>query len=128
MRLRPYVCIFLLVLLAGVLMMLLDVVIDPLAVRGDRWFLGRVFYYPAGGSYFGVPLSNFAGWTVVGWIIVGGYLAAIPSGSRGASPGAGAALYYGIVLFGLSVTVWIGEWGLLAVGILVQAGGFLLLY
>ena len=26
---------------SGVLMMLLDVVIDPLSVRGDRWFLGR---------------------------------------------------------------------------------------
>ena len=52
------------VLLAGVLMMLLDVVIDPLAVRGDRWFLGRIFTYPAGGVYFGVPLSNFAGWAL----------------------------------------------------------------
>src|SRR5262249_17392998 len=30
--------------LAGILMMLLDVVVDPLAVRGDRWFLGRIFY------------------------------------------------------------------------------------
>src|SRR5947207_15912731 len=60
--------------LAGVLMMLLDVVIDPLAVRGDRWFLGRIFYYPSGGVYFGVPLSNFAGWLAVGWLTVGGYL------------------------------------------------------
>ena len=32
--------------LAGILMMWLDLVIDPLAVRGDRWFLGRIFYYP----------------------------------------------------------------------------------
>ncbi len=48
------------------MMMLLDVVIDPLAVRGDRWFLGRVFDYPSGGVYFGVPLSNFAGWLLVG--------------------------------------------------------------
>ena len=44
-----------LVALAGVLMMWLDVVIDPLAVRGDRWFLGRIFYYPEPGLYFGVP-------------------------------------------------------------------------
>lgn len=45
-------------------MMLLDVVLDPLAVQGDRWFLGRVFYYPGGGDYFGVPLVNFAGWAL----------------------------------------------------------------
>ena len=60
--------------LAGALMMLLDVVVDPLAVLGDRWFLGRVFYYAEPGIYFGVPLSNFAGWFLVGWVIVGGYL------------------------------------------------------
>src|SRR5262245_8548596 len=59
---------------AGVLMMLLDVVIDPLAARGDRWFLGRIFYYPEGGVYFGVPLSNFAGWVIVGTVGVGAYL------------------------------------------------------
>ena len=63
-----------LALVSGVLMMLLDVVIDPLAVRGDRWFLGRIFYYPEGGVYFGVPLSNFAGWMILGASGVGGYL------------------------------------------------------
>jgi len=50
----------------GVLMMALDVVIDPLAVRGDRWFLGQVFTYAEPGIYFGVPCSNFAGWVIVG--------------------------------------------------------------
>src|SRR3989442_8255778 len=63
-----------LALLAGFLMMLLDVVIDPVAVRGDRWFLGYVFYYPDGGSYFGVPLADFAGWWIVGTLAVGTYL------------------------------------------------------
>lgn len=63
-----------LALSTGLLMMALDVVIDPLAVRGDRWFLGRIFYYPDGGVYFGVPLTNFAGWVVVGTVGVGMYL------------------------------------------------------
>src|SRR5258706_4861747 len=31
-------------LLAGFFMMMLDVVIDPLAVRGERWIFGRIFY------------------------------------------------------------------------------------
>src|SRR5262249_62375973 len=54
------------VLLTGAfLTMLLDVVIDPLTVRGERWFLGRIYYYPDGGIHFGVPLSNYAGWFVV---------------------------------------------------------------
>jgi putative membrane protein len=118
--------------LAGILMMLLDVVIDPLAVRGDRWFLGRIFYYPAGGVYFGVPLSNFAGWVLVGWIIVGGYAWATRDAggftSRGGAPGPGVAVYYGVLAFNLAITLWIGEWALFSAGVLVQAAGFLLLY
>jgi uncharacterized membrane protein len=104
-----------LALTAGFLMMWLDVVIDPLAVRGDRWFLGRIFYYPEGGLYFGVPLSNFAGWWLVGGLGVGGYLAAagVPDGR----PGPGVGLYYGVLAFNLAVTAWIGEWALLLAGL-----------
>ena len=65
----------------GVLMMALDVVIDPLAVLGDRWFLGQIFTYPTPGVYFGVPLSNFAGWVIVGAVGVGAYLALVPGAS-----------------------------------------------
>jgi putative membrane protein len=105
-----------LALFAGVLMMALDVVIDPLAVRGDRWFLGRIFYYPDGGVYFGVPLSNFLGWVIVGAVGVGGYLALVRDAS-GREARAGVALYYAVAIFNLAVTVWIGEWVLAAVGL-----------
>jgi putative membrane protein len=80
------------VLVAAVVMMLLDVVIDPLAVRGDRWFLGRIFYYPEGGVYFGVPVSNFAGWMIVGWVGIGGFVVcseAVGVGSKRRWPGRG---------------------------------------
>jgi uncharacterized membrane protein len=53
--------------IGGALMMLLDIVIDPVALRGDHWFLGRVYFYPNGGPYFGVTISNFIGWFVVGF-------------------------------------------------------------
>ena len=121
-------------LLTGVLMTALDMVIDPLAVRGDRWFLGRIFYYPDGGAYFGVPLSNFAGWTIVGAVSVWIYLtgAARPARTEGGprkvhgAPVAvsrlgarvwpGVALYYVVLGFNLAVTAWIREWVLLAIG------------
>ena len=106
-----------LALLSGLLMMLLDVVIDPLAVRGDRWFLGRIFWYPEGGVYFGVPLSNFLGWFVVGAAGVGGYLLLAGKHAIGAKPLVGVALYYGVLLFNLALTAWIQEWVLLAAGV-----------
>ena len=130
--------------LGGVFMMLLDVVIDPVAVRGDQWFLGRIFYYPNGGVYFGVPLSNFAGWLVVGMVGVGGYtlaayiygwgrtgactvperLLSVPQGARDPlrqKPIGGIALYYAVLAFNLAVTAWIGEWLLLAIGLVLHA-------
>jgi outer membrane lipoprotein-sorting protein len=109
--------------------MLLDVVIDPLTVRGDRWFLGRIYYYPDGGIHFGVPLSNYAGWFVVAVAAIAvlqtierraGWSAA---GARHV-PYAGLlepALYLGIVAFNLAITAWIGERLLALVGALLYA-------
>ena len=107
--------------LSGVLMMLLDVVIDPVAVRGDRWFLGRIFFYPEGGLYFGVPLSNFVGWAVVGAVGTALYLALAPPNARDRRRGPGIALYYAVLLFNLAVTTWIGEWMLFTVGTSIHA-------
>jgi len=109
--------------LSGFFMMMLDVVIDPVAVRGERWFLGDLFHYAQDGVYFGVPLSNFAGWWLVGAIGVFAYEAcARAGGSREAGRvEAGIALYYAVFVFNLAVTGWIGEWKLAAVGAALHA-------
>jgi putative membrane protein len=111
----------------GFLMMLLDVVIDPIAVRGDRWFLGRIFYYQEEGHYFGVPLSNFAGWALVGAIGIGGYLWLVRDG-WGTRPRPGMALYYAVLAFNLAVTAWIREWVLLGLGLVVHVTVAAVLY
>jgi uncharacterized membrane protein len=108
--------------LGGTLMMLLDIVIDPVAVRGDRWFLGHIFFYPNGGSYFGVPLSNFVGWLVVGMVGIGGYIYGWDRKRPDqGQPIGGTALYYAVLGFNLAVTAWIGEWVLLALGSVLHA-------
>ena len=112
-----------LVMLSGALMMLMDVVIDPLAVRGDQWFLGHLFYYAEKGVYFGVPLSNFLGWAMVGWAIIGGYSALssteAPINRARLLPGAG--LYCVVLMFNLAMTWWIGELFLLTAGLSLHA-------
>jgi putative membrane protein len=57
-------------LLGTFFMVYLDIIIDPVALKGEKWFLGRIYEYPGGGVYFGIPISNFAGWSVVGFFLI----------------------------------------------------------
>jgi len=104
--------------LTVVLFTCLDVVIDPVALQGERWFLGQIYGYPEKAIYFGVPLANFAGWTVVGFLSLLGYrwLERAPYASDPIPQKVvkwellmGIGLYYGILTFNLGVTFWIGE-------------------
>jgi uncharacterized membrane protein len=105
----------------GVFMMALDVVIDPLAVLGDRWFLGPLFAYVTPGQYFGVPLSNFVGWVIVGTVGSGVYLGAFANHS-GRRVWPGIALYYAVLGFNLTMTVLIGELLLAVIGATIHVG------
>lgn len=113
---------------------LIDVVIDPASLRGNRWFLGQIYYYPAGGRYFGVPLANFAGWAVVGTLILMAWSLPLPPVRKVSLQGVGSPfsgidqwgpvfLYSSVFLFNLSIAVYLGEWGLgladIFVGLLV---------
>src|SRR6266851_3069951 len=52
-------------LMAALFMVMVDMVVDPLSVLGDRWFLGKIFWYDPPGPHFGVPISNYLGWFFV---------------------------------------------------------------
>jgi len=102
--------------LTAFLFAFIDMVIDPVALRGDRWFLGKIYYYPDPGWHFGVPMANYIGWGVVGLISLAIYfpldrqLPALSS-SQPVTPRLllGIGLYYGVLAFNLGVTFWIGE-------------------
>ncbi len=108
-------------LLGGLLMMLLDVVIDPVTLEGERWFLGRIYAYPTDGFYFGVTAANFAGWFVVGavtqWVFQA--ILALAPWCRGPwrpppplLAWAVLGVYGGVLAFMLAVTVAIGDFRL----------------
>jgi uncharacterized membrane protein len=121
-------------LLGGALMMLLDVVIDPVALQGEKWFLGRIYEYPSPGLYFGVPAANFAGWFLVGaasqWLFqrcLGG-LPFCRGPERSAHPRLPVclyAVYAGVFAFNLAVTVAIGDASLAAASAAVIAATLL---
>lgn len=105
-------------ILTVVLFAFIDMVIDPVALRGDRWFLGKIYYYPDPGVHFGVPMANYVGWAVVGAISLWAYFpldrrlgAPLPRHTPSTTHRLllGAGLYYGVLAFNLAVTFWIGE-------------------
>jgi putative membrane protein len=126
-------------LLGALFFVLLDIIIDPVALRGSRWFLGQIYGYPEPGLYFGVPVANFVGWFVVGcaliWAlqIIDRFLE-----KAGASDWSGCrltwryvigpSLYFGVLLFNLSVTFSIGEYVLAWVGVFIVLAEVSLLY
>ena len=111
-------------LMAALFMVMIDWVVDPLSVLGDRWFLGKIFWYDPPGPHFGVPISNYLGWYFVAAITIAIFVMLNAMINRGAGKPAGAvpsmpsrallgpALYTGIVLFGITMLFRIGAIGI----------------
>ena len=118
------------ILTGAALMMMLDVVIDPVSYLGDRWFLGQIYTYKEQGEYFNIPLTNFGGWFVVGvtilfsftridaWLVRQRFrdigMRQVPAQAL-----LGPAVYFGVLVFSLGVTFYIGEFfmGLCGLGV-----------
>ena len=123
--------------LGAILFVYLDIIIDPVALLGNRWFLGQIYGYPERGIYFGVPISNFVGWLAVGFLMIyalqkiDGLLQRMPdcSGCKYRWRHLiGPGLYYGVLIFNLSITLYIHEYNLVWVGIFIVVLPSILLY
>ena len=106
------------VLTGAFFFMMMDVIIDPIAFLGDRWFLGKIYTYQEEGEYFNIPLTNFAGWFLVGTAILSSWSwlnrkleGKFPFAKRDVPYQAllGPGLYLGVLIFNLAVTFYIGE-------------------
>ena len=116
---------------ASILCMLMDVIIDPIAFLGDQWFLGKIYFYREPGEYFHIPLTNFAGWFFVAAATLTCFAAfnsllnhKIPLKTKQIAGQAllGPGLYFGVLIFNLGVTFYIGEFLLGVWGTLITAG------
>lgn len=105
-------------MLTALFFVFIDMVIDPVALRGDRWFLGKIYYYPDPGVHFGVPVANYVGWAVVGVIALLVYFLLdrrLPDLEQRSQESVtnkilmGCGLYYSLLLFNLTVAFWIDE-------------------
>ncbi len=106
--------------LASFFQVFLDIVIDPVALQGKRWFLGQIYGYREAGVHFGVPLSNYGGWLVTSFFLVLALqLIDARLGRREGKPAGvanipfrsllGPILYFSVIGFNLTITILIGE-------------------
>lgn len=114
--------------LGAFLQTFLDIVIDPVALQGHRWFLGQIYGYREQGIHFGVPLSNYGGWLLTSLVLVAAFqlidarrLSEAPKGIFNLPFRSllGPVLYLSVLLFNLGVTLWIGETFMALAGILM---------
>ncbi len=117
-------------LLASLYQVFLDIIIDPVALQGSRWFLGQIYGYREAGVHFGVPLSNYAGWFAVSMLLMFALQRIDASGPKTAEKPAGVAnlpfrsllgpiLYLSVLVFNLAVTVSIGEYLMAVTGVFI---------
>ncbi|HUO03693.1 MAG TPA: carotenoid biosynthesis protein [Candidatus Binataceae bacterium] len=108
-------------LMAALFMVMIDWVADPLSVQGEKWFLGKIFWYDPPGPHFGVPISNYLGWYFVAAITIAIFQRLDAAINRGAGKPVGAmpaipsrallgpALYVGMVAFAITMLFRIGS-------------------
>lgn len=114
--------------LGAFLQTFLDIIIDPVALQGNRWFLGQIYGYYEAGLHFGVPISNYAGWLLTSFVLVAAFqridLRRDEKAPRGVSAMPfrsllGPVLYLSVLIFNWIVTLWIGENLIALTGILI---------
>jgi putative membrane protein len=111
--------------LATFFMGLLDVIVDPVAFKGDLWFLGKIYGYAEEGAYFHVPFSNQLGWWAVAAVtfflvmaldrkLVALDPARSNAGTRRVPFRAllGPGIWVGCAVFNIVIAFWIRETGL----------------
>ncbi|PSJ18100.1 carotenoid biosynthesis protein [Nitrosomonas supralitoralis] len=114
--------------LAAFLQTFLDIIIDPVALQGNRWFLGQIYGYYEAGLHFGVPISNYVGWLLTSFLLVAAFQRIDRRREEEAPYGIfampfrsllGPALYLSVLIFNWMVTLWIGEYLIALTGILI---------
>ena len=117
-------------LLGSLLQTYLDIIIDPVALQGERWFLGKIYSYRETGYHFGIPLSNYSGWFIVSLVMIFLLQRIAVSAGKRAVPPAGVryfpgscllpvCLYLAVIVFNLTMALVIKEMTIAMTGIFI---------
>lgn len=117
-------------MLGSLLQTYLDIIIDPVALQGGRWFLGEIYGYREKGHHFGIPLSNYVGWFIASFLMILILQRIAVSGGKKTAPPAGVCsftgscllpvfLYFAVIAFNLSVAFYINEMTIALTGLFI---------
>lgn len=101
---------------------LVDLVVDPVALHGNEWFLGDLHRWENASGYLGVPLWNFLGWYLATWLVLfvdEAFEVGVPERSFDAARGATLAL--SVMAFSVLIAVGIGQWRVALSGAIITA-------
>lgn len=99
------------ILIASLIMIWADLVIDPGAVGLGFWS------YLKGGEYFQVPLSNYFGWLVSSLIAQSFLYLFVKSNLKTLPPTNLVISFYLVILFWTGVSYWLGLWPVTLIGL-----------
>lgn len=100
---------------------LVDLVVDPVALHGRDWFLGDLFGWESAGDYLGVPLWNFAGWFLAAYLVLFVDEALDVGRERSFDPLRGATLVLAVMGFHVLVALGIRQWRVALSGAVITA-------
>ncbi len=101
---------------------LVDLVVDPVSLHGNRWFLGDLHRWENASGYLGVPLWNFLGWYLATWLVLfvdEAFDVGVPERSFDAARGVTLAL--SVMLFSVLLALGIQQWRIALSGAVITA-------
>ena len=79
-----------------------DLLLDPLAVSFEAW------QWKPAGPYYGVPLENFLGWLITGFVIYFVYFSVDSGRLRSGTQHWDDE--YALIVFGMTLVAWVAAW------------------
>ena len=107
--------------LAALGTVLVDLVVDPVSLHGNQWFLGDMYRWESARGYLGVPIWNFLGWYFVSWLVFFVDEALDVGRERSFDAIRGVTLALSVMVFNVLIALGIRQWRVALSGTVITA-------
>lgn len=100
---------------------LVDLVVDPISLHGNQWFLGELYRWESAKGYLGVPITNFLGWYLAAAIVLWIDEALDVGIERSFDAARGMMLALSVMAFNVLIALGIRQWRVALSGLMITA-------